>query len=1137
MPLLLAPSTAPPSLRDRLADLRGRWRRTVWLTAALVATAGIVGSAVGLGLLDYAVRLPAIVRAAALVGLLTAGGFTVLRVRRHLSTLNDDLAFALRVEEHFPALNDALASTVQFEHEPAGSPELRQATRLYAVREAEDCDFRELVDRRPLRRTLAAAVVAVAAALPLGIADPHPARVAVARLLDPFGDHPWPPQTVMTLDVADWLARGEPFVLRASLTGVIPERAEFGFAVEGSSASEIPVPVTADDDGGSLAVRLEPNRVSKSFRYRVRANDAETPWRTVRVVTPPQLAPLNGRPSPQVHLTFPAYTDLPAMDLPDGGSSVECVTGTLIRIRAATDRPVVNAWIELATDPPRPAVAAGLLALGAVGPADSLALSAAGQAVWDRVPARVDGDGGRFDVSFRPYVAGLYLLRFADDTGLAGRRTFDVRLRPDPSPAVTLARPSANQDSLTVLPEATLPLVARIDDPIFAVRSAWLEYRCGTEEPARRMPLYDHAMLGSVPRLLNMAAPTLRLRLQEVPVSQRLDLKQFRHADGRPLQTGDRLTIQVTADDFDDVTVPKPAGRSHEIELHVVGPDEFVTALQKIEADVQRELKEMLRLQRDALERTTPAENQRRQTGNLRPDDLEKLVQAEQLQQQLRGRLGNEQEGLRANVDRLRRAMRDNQLPRSPERDRLDAVAAGLDRLAREELEPVEPLLAQSRTERGPISPEARKAGPLPKAIEHQREAERTLRDLVDQLRPWTDAREVRADAGALARDQEKAARDRADLESQGLMGKPLDQVSPEQRQQLERLAERQSALADRTSDLLAKVNRKLGEKQAGAAAKDAEAVAKEAQAGELETQTPGNLAGDESRRQAQEIRRQADEAKAAAADQRREADALTDAREALQHDPAQPPDAAPPPDPSLAGRQKEAAQKLGRNEIGQARQAQEAADRMLKSMQEALREKANPDGDRLAKKQQLNAAEHDLEALIGDQERLQRAADEAGRIADPARRQATTRPAGPGAGATPPAGPGPGSTADPDAGRAGGAGTPPGRPRNGTGPRRDGPGRAVGRKAGGDAQPPRRRPGQAGAKSQGGRGRIATGDAGKVARRPQGVEGPPGGPGRRVGTTLRGGQAGGRLVPTVAKEPRPTWPRPKRPWAAKSGR
>src|SRR5581483_1081769 len=125
-----------------------------------------------------------------------------------------------------------------------------------------------------------------------------------------------------------------------------------------------------------------------------------------------------------------------------------------------------------------------------------------------------------------------------------------------------------------------------------------------------------------------------------------------------------------------------------------------------------------------------------------------------------------------------------------------------LDRLAKEELEPVEPLLNQARKERGPVPPEARKGGPLPEAVGHQKESERPLRDLLDRLEPWTDARELRAEAGALQRDQERAGRDRANLEQQqGLIGKSQDQLTPTQREQLRRLAERQSGLAERATD------------------------------------------------------------------------------------------------------------------------------------------------------------------------------------------------------------------------------------------------------------------------------------------------------------------------------------------------
>jgi hypothetical protein len=983
MPLLLTPTRSTPDLRGRLADLRRGWRRLLVVRGKGTVVFAVIAAAAVVGGLDAVIIVPALVRASALVALLAVIGLLVLRVAGQFRALGDDLALALRVEEHFPSLGDALASSIQFERQEIGSPDLRRETRRRAVRLAEHCGFRELLDRWPARRALAAVAIAAAIVAPLVLKYPATSRTAVIRLLDPFGDHPWPAKTLLSIDAPDWLARGEPFVLRGRLGGVIPERVRFGFAFDGTPPAEQSVPVVGGEEDGSFALRLEPNRVPRDFRYRVVGNDADTLWRSVRVVTPPQLAPLDGRASPLIHLEFPKYTELPPADLPDGATAIDCVPGTVVRIRAATDRPVDRAWVELAGDPPDTTIAAVLLPLTAGHPTAAIAATAAGRSASAPIRATIAEGGRRFELLFRPYVGGTYLLRLADESGLDGRRTLDLRLTLDPSPVVTLERPAAGQDSLNVLAGATVPLLARADDSTFAVRRAWLEYRCGADEPIQKLPLYGTAAPGE-------EAP-LRPRLQSVRIEQRLELTRLRHANGRLLGDGDAVTIQVAADDFDDVTVPKPPGRSHEVELRVVSPEVLSAAVQKAEVELQRELQELLRLQRDALERTTPAEAERQRTGSLRPEDVEGMLRAEQLQQQLRSRMGRERDGVRAAVDRLRGTMRDNSLPTSPQRDRLDALAAELDRLAREELEPIEPLLAEARSERGPVAPETRKGGPLPRALQHQRESERTFEDLLDLMRPWGDAREARAEAGALSRDQQKLGGERATLEAQGLMGKPPDQLSGEQRRQLERLAEHQTELAERAAELLGKLDRKIGEKQSAAAGKDAEAAVFEERAAGIDRKSAANSGGDtadDARRQAAEFRKQAEAERAAATADRREADALTAARDAAQKDPAMRTEAASAADPSLAGRQREAADKLARNELGQAAQAQDAADRMLKAMQEALHDSGETDADRLAKKQRLDAAEQELDQIIRAQEQLQQRADEAGRIADAGQRK-----------------------------------------------------------------------------------------------------------------------------------------------------
>src|SRR5205085_4208125 len=136
-------------------------------------------------------------------------------------------------------------------------------------------------------------LAATAVATPLAALHPGAARTALARLADPFGDHPWPPQTVLTLDAPTWIARGEPFELHGRLDGVIPERVSFAFGLDGVAPAETSVSVTpTGDTAGTVRVVLDAPRVPRGFRYQLRANDADTGWRHVDVLSPPQLAPL-----------------------------------------------------------------------------------------------------------------------------------------------------------------------------------------------------------------------------------------------------------------------------------------------------------------------------------------------------------------------------------------------------------------------------------------------------------------------------------------------------------------------------------------------------------------------------------------------------------------------------------------------------------------------------------------------------------------------------------------------------------------------------------------------------------------------------------------------------------------------------
>src|SRR5262245_4929496 len=99
----------------RLAALRRRlWLVHGWRGLCAVV-ALVLGAGVVIGMADYWVHLPQLVRAALLFGLVCTAGFVAYRyVLQPFTTPADDLALALRVEAHFPQLNDALGSAVQF---------------------------------------------------------------------------------------------------------------------------------------------------------------------------------------------------------------------------------------------------------------------------------------------------------------------------------------------------------------------------------------------------------------------------------------------------------------------------------------------------------------------------------------------------------------------------------------------------------------------------------------------------------------------------------------------------------------------------------------------------------------------------------------------------------------------------------------------------------------------------------------------------------------------------------------------------------------------------------------------------------------------------------------------------------------
>jgi len=1018
-------------LRQRLAALRRHMRLVATVRGLGFLLAVVLAMAALAGLLDWRWHLPALVRAVVLVGTL-AGGISVAYryLLRPLSAPSDDLSLALRVEEAYPALNDALASTVQFLERatPADSssaPLEREAVHRALLR-ASGCDFGKVVNRRGLFWAAGSGGLAAVVSGVLVLLAPALAMTALLRLANPFGEHDWPKKTQLEIDPPRLrIGRNEAFEVRGLVRGVLPPQATIVFRFEGFPNLEHHCDIKADEAGvGHLRSHLEPGRVQRNFRFQVRANDAVSQEYRVEVLPPPSLVALDSKPSPQLQLYYPAYTGLPTPDqLSPGTGNIDAVAGTTARLRARTDRPLKRAWIEYQPEETSAVLSAFLAPLGGTGTLDTVTLCAGSRTWWASVPAVLDEDRCTFTIDFTPTVNGMYALHFEDESGLRNNRLFELRLHPDPAPTVNLERPSPSRDILAVLPTAALTLEVMADDQQYALRSVFLEYRTQRDEQPRRLFLY-HASSGPAPLLslwtgpAILAAPPMPLRPQRLAFRQKLSMPSLRHADGSSLKEEDVVLLRACADDFDDVSVNKEPGRSHEVEIRIVGRNALDLALNQEQANIQQELVRLREKEREALRKVTEVENRLKKGEKLTPEDQEKLLQAEQLQQQIRERVGDDKDGLRAELKRIRETLKQNDLEKTAVQERMSDVSREMDRLAENELQQIEPRLTNARKLAELLEEkvrEERKATLEARAKEAEQEA-RASEAAADKKEQEAAQSEQRAEQSSSDADK---ARHRRDAQLQREAAKKLRQEAGEQK----RKAERDRRDAAQTPDAN-QPRRALAE--ARRAQEEVEKTLDDLLTRRLEPWTSSHEIKGEANRLLEEQKRLEAESEKLTTQQnkedvfgkspdkltqrqRAELESLKDAQEKLeertrqlldkmdrvakdreQKDPETARELRDALDQAqqdnISDKMKEAREHIEQNKLNEAQKSQRASVENLKQLVKNLEDKREAELDRLAKK--LREKEKELAELIQEQEQLQKKVKEAGQIGDKAKRE-----------------------------------------------------------------------------------------------------------------------------------------------------
>ena len=844
MAIVLRPPDSQESLSDNLADL-GRFRKRVAVAAGLFAfTAVTLSFAFVVCAFDSAYRLPPLARVFALVGLLTLGGVYWIRgVSRAFALRTDPLSVALELEDKYPNLNDALASAVSFLE--AGdatargiSNRLQEAAVKSARRAADRHDFDKLVPTGKCWRAGWTCAGVLTVVIPFALADTTRSGTALTRLAEPFGSHTYPTKTRVDVLTPEKLParfpRGEAFELKFAVRGVIKDRASVTFRVAGGEEFTEEYPLSAGNDpqfasSAVVTARFDASRLSSSFTFRIVSNDFEGDWQKVDVVPPPRLVPMGGRPGPLFHITPPEYTGLPAINLPDGAAAIEVPVGTVVRMRASTDVRLGSASIVFAGDKTLLSQTAGLAHLGHLNPISAYAAQELADSMGSDIPVSLDGTAKNLTAMFAPSLTGVYSLKLTDETGLAGTRLLEIRLLSDPAPTVTLLRPSAGRDPAVLVPGASVPIHVAADDKTYAVRRTFIEYRVGRNGAVRIRPLEDmQAVARALPGVVGGFAAWSHIRPTTVEPKRPLlvPLSEFTRDDGSPLRDGDSLFLRGAADDWDDLTPVKEPGRSGEVEIRIASPE-------SIEAWLQRELAglrpDLIRL-RDQQQRARQqaAEVVPRPDGTLLPADRDRLLASEQAQRQIRGKIADARDGIRAKTDALRETILANKLPRTNTTSRVDAIAEELGRIADRELPAIEPNLSDAR-QLGSQSPRAGQEKAvselLKKALRHQKATEDGLTDILDTLAVWGAAGDIRSEARVL---RDFVLRQAVDIEK-------MDRVAL--LTELDRAGTRADQAADQGNQLLGRADRLAAEKEKQATTAKGTASEKSKEAASLRAQ------------------------------------------------------------------------------------------------------------------------------------------------------------------------------------------------------------------------------------------------------------------------------------------------------------
>ncbi len=757
-------------IQQKIDDVRRRVRRLLVAHGVSCVAAIVLAAAIGLSCVDYLFRFDDHgVRLIFSVTVLGTLAWTMYRflwhdVRRRLS----DLAIAQRVERQFPQLGDRLSTSVEFLKKPvddayAGSAALRRAVVTTTTADIEPLDFAAAIERRPTHKVLRIAGLLTLSALLLAASNPGAARVALARLVRPFGNDAWPRQTNLQIvgKAPTRLAVGQTFELNVTdRDGTLPDEARIHLrydSPEGDTWGDVRVD-SMQRLNDTLVARQE--NVSRPFWYRVTGGDDESmEWIRLEVVEPPRVESL------KVRLQSPAYTAWPAVT---SDRQIQALRGTRAELSASVNKRLSSAR---------------LMQEGGV----SIAASVGGDGHTVKVPADPAS----------PLIidkSTAYWLEMIDDEGLAGGRQdrWEIRAIGDGAPSVAIEQPTANQFVTT---DAEIAMRVLVKDDL-AIRNVVLQFSRSAEAGVEdlQVPLFQGPESAAF------------VESQKSAVPQEGDSRTLEHTwrlASLNLKPGTQLTFCAVASDY----LPQ-VGKSPERRITIITPRELEDRIAQRQTLILGELSRVLKLQQETRSQVSDLQIQLDKVGQLAKPSIDHAQGAELNQRIVSSTLTSADQGLPAQIGDLLGELKANKVD-SPEIERrMNTMLDELGRLAQEHLGPIERELTSAiKTAQTDLAgdsaklPHANPDSPVGKALTsaavHQDQVIRSLETMLGELAQWDSYRRFGREISQLKLDQEELEEQTAEVGAKTL-GKDRKSLDPQQQADLIKLAERQRELARR---------------------------------------------------------------------------------------------------------------------------------------------------------------------------------------------------------------------------------------------------------------------------------------------------------------------------------------------------